>query len=110
MNPIAFLGAAGLKGIANWIWIAIVSALIAAIWAVVAIADRRHENALQTAAKGGAAASVVAGQAQTFNQLGDANHAEQDLRSSGERSAQRHADCLRDSRDRTACERYRPLP
>jgi flagellar biosynthesis/type III secretory pathway M-ring protein FliF/YscJ len=105
----AFLAAAGFRGIANWIWIALVAALVAAIWAFVAIADRRHENALETAAAGGATGAVVAGQTQTLDQLGDANNAQQDLRERGERSAARHDQCLRDARDPAGCERYRPL-
>jgi hypothetical protein len=110
MSVIAtFLTAAGFKGLKNWIWLLIVGAAVAAIFAFVAIADRRHENALETAAAGGAAAAVVAGQSQTLDQLGDANHAQQDLRSSGDRSAARFDQCLLDARDKASCERYRPV-
>jgi len=105
-----FLAAAGFKGLKNWIWIAIVGAVIAAIWTFVAIADRRHENALEVAKDAGATGAVVAGQAQTLDQLGDANNAEQDLRSSGERSAARFDQCLLDNRDKRTCERFRPAP
>jgi hypothetical protein len=109
MRTIAsFLAAAGWRGLANWIWIAIVSAIVAAIWTFVAIADRRHENALEIAAQGGAAAAVSAGQTQTLDQLGDANNAEQELREHGERSAARFDQCLLDNRDKSTCERYRP--
>lgn len=103
-----FLAAAGFKGLKNWIWIAIVAAIVAAIWAAVAIADRRHENALDVAADAGALGAVVAGQTQTLDQLGDANNAEETLRSTGERSAARFDQCLLDNRDKRTCERYRP--
>lgn len=103
-----FLAATGFKGLRNWIWIAIVAALIAAAALVVAIADRRHENALDAAKDAGGAEAVLAGQKQTLEQLGDANHAAQDLRNAGERSARRYADCLLDSRDKRTCERYNP--
>jgi hypothetical protein len=105
-----FLGAAGWRGLKNWIWIAIVGAAVAAIWTFVAIADRRHENALQVAKDAGAIGAVAAGQTQTLDQLGDANDAEEKLRSSGERSAARFDQCLLDNRDKRTCERYRPAP
>lgn len=105
-----FLAAAGWRGLKNWIWIAIVGAAVAAIWTFVAIADRRHENALELAAGAGASAAIVAGQAQTLDQLGDANDAAQELRTGGERSAARYSGCLLDSRDKAACERFNPSP
>ncbi len=110
MNPLSFLAAAGFKGLANWIWIAIVGAVIASIWAFVAITDRRHENTLDIAREAGGTAAIVAGQAQTLNQLGDANDAAQDLRTGGKRSAARYSGCLLDSRDKAACERFNPDP
>lgn len=111
MSAIAgWLAAAGFRGLRNWIWIAIIGAIVAAIWTFVAIADRRHENALEVAAGAGASAAVVAGQAQTLDQLGDANNAAQELRTGGERSAARYAGCLLDSRDKAACERFNPGP
>jgi hypothetical protein len=110
MGAIAtFFAATGFKGLKNWIWIAMISAIIAAIWVFVAIADRRHKNALDVASNAGAAGAIIAGQAQTLDQLGDANNAAQDLRSAGERSTLRYSTCLLDSRDRAACERYNPL-
>jgi len=104
-----FLAAAGWRGVRNWIWIAIIGAIVAALCTLVAIADRRHENALEVAKDAGAIGAVVAGQAQTLDQLGDANNAEKTLRSAGERSAARFEQCLLDARDPTGCERYRPL-
>lgn len=109
-REVNWLLAAGFKGLKNWIWVAIIGAVVAALWVAVAIADRRHENTLEVAAQGGAASANAKGFTQTLDQLGDANHAEQNLRELGERSAQRHADCLRDARDPSTCERYRPLP
>lgn len=105
-----FLAAAGFRGLKNWIWIAIVAAAIAAIWAAAAIADRRHENALETAAAAGAAGAVRAGHEQTLDQLEDANNAEQDLRELGPRSQLAHDECLRNNRNRAACDDLRPLP
>lgn len=111
MSTIAtFLAAAGFKGLKNWIWIVIVAAVVAGIWAFVAIADRRHENALEIAAEGGAAGAIVAGQQQTLDQLGDANNAEQDLRSAGDRSQLAHDECLRNNRNKRSCDDLRPLP
>lgn len=103
-----FLMAAGFRGVANWIWIAGISAFVGLLFALVAIADRRHENALDAAAQGGAAEAVMAGQEQTLKQLENANEAEATLRSDGERSARRYADCLRDARQKERCERYNP--
>lgn len=105
-----FLAAAGWRGLKNWIWIAIVGAAVAAIWTFVAIADRRHENALEVAKDAGAIGAVASGQTQTLDQLGDANDAEENLRGSGERSAARFDQCLLDNRDKRTCERYRPAP
>lgn len=110
MSAIAtFLAAAGFKGLKNWIWITIVGAAVAGIWIIVAINDRRHENALEVAKDAGATGAIVAGQAQTLDQLGDANNAEQDLREHGERSAARFDQCLLDARNPAGCERYRPI-
>jgi hypothetical protein len=104
-----FLAAAGFRGLKNWIWIALIGAAIAGVWTFIAIADRRHENALDVAADAGAMGAVVAGQAQTLDQLGDANNAEDNLRSSGERSAARFDQCMLDNRIKRTCERYRPI-
>lgn len=105
-----FLAAAGFKGLKNWIWIALVGAVVAGLWLFVAIADRRHENALETAAAGGAGRAIAAGHEQTLDQLEDANNAEQDLRSAGSRSQPGFRECLRNNRNRAACEDLRPLP
>lgn len=107
---VAFLGAAGFKGIKNWVWIAGVLGFIALIWMVIAVADRWHENSLQTAKDAGAVEAIVAGQNQTLEQLGDANAAEESLRAGGERNADRYADCLRDAIEPANCERYNPDP
>jgi hypothetical protein len=90
-----FLAAAGFKGLKNWIWIAIVGAAIAAIWAFVAIADRRHQNALEAAAQSGAANAVAAGQQTTLDQVKDAKHAADQIRS--DRGFVRYCQCVRDA-------------
>lgn len=79
-----------------------------AIWAVMSIASNWFEQALDTARESGQAEAVAAGHEQTLDQLGDANNAEADLRTSGERSAARYSECLLDSRDKQACERFNP--
>ncbi len=93
----------------GWIALVVVALLIAAVTAAVLISDNREERLIDTAKDSGAAEAVITGQTTTLDQLGDANDAEQDLRSGGERSAARHAECLRNSRRPAACERYRPL-
>jgi len=95
MNPIPFLGAAGFAGIRNWIWIAIVGALIAGVWAFVAIADRRHENALEAASTAGAASAVAAGQQTTLDQVKDAKDAADQIRN--DRGLVRYCRCVRDA-------------
>ncbi len=86
-------------------WILLLLLLLAAgRWAIGTWMDRT----IDTAAEAGATSAVVKGQAQTFEQLGDANNAEQDLRSGGERSAARYGECLRNSTRKAACERYNP--
>lgn len=101
----AFLAAAGFKGLKNWIWIAIIAAIIAAIWAAVAIADRRHENALDVAGQAGAAGAIAAGQQTTIDQVKDAKHAADQIRN--DRGFVRYCQCLRDAAPRFAgnCQR-----
>lgn len=101
-----FIGSIAPKG---WIAIGVVALLIAGVTAAVLISDNREERLVETAKDSGAAEAVITGQTTTLDQLGDANDAEQDLRSGGERSAARHAECLRNSRRPAACERYRPI-
>jgi hypothetical protein len=95
--------------LAPWVAGAALVAIIGLLAALLmAIADRWHENTIAVATEAGATGAVVAGQAQTLDQLGDANHAEQNLRSSGERDPKRYAGCLLDSRDKARCERFNP--
>ena len=104
-----FLMAKGLFNIARWGWIVIALVGFALIvWAIIGTYDNTLDDARKVSREAGEAGAVMAGQAQTLNQLGDANAAEQDLRSTGERSPKRHDDCLRDSRDKGSCERYDP--
>jgi hypothetical protein len=70
------------------------------------VLDNSGKRTVAVAKDAGATAAVASGQAQTLDQLKDANDAEQDLRSSGERSDARYTQCLQDSRRREACERY----
>lgn len=103
-----WLLAAGARGIARWVWIALIAAAMAAAFVIVAIAKNRDAALIETATDAGAAEAVIAGHETTFEQLEDADDAEQDLRSSGERNAARYDDCLRNSRTGN-CERFRPL-
>ena len=103
-----FLVSKGFAGITNWIWIAAVAALIALAFVVVAIAKNRDAALIETANDAGVTQAVNAGHETTFEQLENADDAEQDLRSSGERSAERYAGCLRDDRNGN-CERFRPI-
>ena len=106
----SFLAAKGLFGLARWGWLVIALVGLALIaWAIIGTYDNTLDDARETGREAGASGAVIAGQNQTLDQLGDANDAEQDLRSAGERSAERYAGCLRDSRRKAACERYRPL-
>lgn len=100
-----FIGSIAPKG---WIALGVVALLIAGVTTAVLISDNREERLVETAKDSGAAEAVVTGQNTTLDQLGDANDAEEDLRFGGERSAARHAECLRNSRRPAACERYRP--
>lgn len=71
--------------------------------------QRKGEAIVRTATEAGSAKAIATGQARTLDQLKDANDAQQDLRSSGERSDARYQQCLLDSDRPAACERYRPL-
>lgn len=91
----AFFAATGFKGLKNWIWFAIIGAAIVGIWLVVAIADRRHENALDVAEDAGAAAAVMAGQQTTIDQVKDAKNAADQIRN--DRGFVRYCQCVRDA-------------
>lgn len=108
-----WLGKAGLGGFRNYVWIVGIGLLLAAIAGAVIIADNFVEDAFdsteQLGREAGEVGAVIAGQEATLDQLGDANDVEQDLRAGGERSAERYAGCLRNSRRPGACERYRPF-
>ena len=84
----------------------IIAALL--VFMVMRIAAGWFQQTIDTAKEAGASEAVIAGQTSTLDQLGDANNAEQDLRSSGERDPRRYADCLRDSRDKGRCGRFNP--
>ena len=97
-------------GVRNWVWLAGLAIIAAFAFMVIEIADNRDKRMIQTAEESGASASVIEGQNQTLDQLGDANNAEQEIRNAGERSAARYDDCMRNSRRPAGCERYRPQP
>ena len=93
----------------GWIAIGVVALLIAGVTAAVLISGNRDDQLIETAQEGGAADAVITGQNTTLDQLGDANDAEQEIRTGGERSAARYDDCLRNNRRDGACERFRPI-
>lgn len=101
----AWLTTKTLFGLARGAWVGIAAAALiaAALWlnAREAADDRQNREI-------GAQSAVIAGQRQTLDQLGDANDAEANLRAGGERSADRYNECLRNSRNKPACERYNP--
>lgn len=92
----------------GWIVIAAVGLVIAAITAVVLIADNRDKRMIETAQDSGKSEAVIEGQNQTLDQLKEANDAEREV-NRRERNAARFDQCLQDSRDAARCERYRPL-
>jgi hypothetical protein len=102
---------AWLSGFTPRAWLILGAALALIIAGIVAfkVLDNAGKRTVAVARDAGATAAVATGQAQTLDQLKDANDAEQDLRASGERSATRYAQCLRDSRRPASCERYRPF-
>lgn len=102
---------AGTKGIARWVWILMIAGVLAAIilsarFFITTAFDRTEELGREAGESG----AVIKGQNQTLDQLGDANDAENDLRSGGERSAARYEQCLLDNTRPGACERYNPDP
>lgn len=100
----AFLLAKGLLGMKNWVWIAVMSALVAAAFVVVSIADNTVESGLDRAEQSGASKAVAEGQAVTLDQVGKANEAEQDIDRGGAAAVD---GCVSDARgDSTGCERF----
>lgn len=98
----------GLTG-RGWLVIGGAAALIVAGVVAFKVLDNSGKRTVAVAAEAGASTAVVKGQAQTLDQLKDANDAETDLRAAGERGAARYDQCLQDSRRPAACERYRPF-
>ena len=92
----------------GWLIVGAVLALIFAGVVAFKVLDNGGKRTVAIAHEAGAVGAVATVQAQTLDQHGDANHAEQDLRAGGERSAARVAQCLQDSRRPVACERYEP--
>ncbi|WP_375290422.1 hypothetical protein [Qipengyuania sp.] len=105
----SWLVARGAFGLARWAWLAIaVTGLVLIAWAAIDRLADTVETATETGRTIGGQEQVIAGQARTLDQLGDAKNAQTDLRSAGERSAARYEQCLLDSDRPAACERYRP--
>jgi hypothetical protein len=93
----------------GWLLVGGAAALVIAGIVAFKVLDNSGKRTVAVARQAGTVEAVATGQAQTLEQLKDANDAEQDLRSSGERSAARFDQCLQDSRRPAACERYRPV-
>lgn len=93
----------------GWLIIGGAAALLIAGFVAFKVLDNCGKRTVALAKHAGTVEAVATGQAQTLEQLKDANDAEADLRAAGERSAVRYAQCLQDSRRKDACERYRPL-
>ena len=83
-------------------------ALGAAALIVIKVATNWFDTTIDTAKDAGASEQIIRGQDQTLGQLGDANDAEKNLNSGGERNATRYAECLLDAREPANCERYNP--
>lgn len=102
---IAWLATKGIAGLARWAWLLIVAAIVLGAVLLARSAEKADDRQNQQI---GAQGAVVAGQAQTLEQAGDAQRAEQELEAAGERSSVRYADCLRNARTKSRCERYNP--
>lgn len=94
----------------TWLAIGGIGLIAAAAIGFVVMVDHAGDRTVKIAAEAGGAVAVAAGQQQTLEQLKDANNAQQDLRSAGERSADRYDQCLLDSERPAACQRYKPVP
>lgn len=80
-----------------------------ALWAGVAAFNSWQDRAIEQARDAGATDAIAAGHETTLDQVKDANNAETELETGGDRSSARHAECLRNSRRPEGCERFRPL-
>ena len=91
------------------IWLAILTALALAAWAVVEIADNSDKRKIDVAKEAGAADAVIGGQRDILTQIERANNAEQEVGRSD--AVTRYERCLRIATDATrpSCERFRPL-
>ena len=101
----AWLTKRALFGLTKGMWVGVGLAALAALYAWLSMreaADDRHNQEI------GAQGAIIVGQKQTLDQLKDAKDAESNL--GGERSGARYSDCLLDSRNKAACERYNPYP
>ena len=104
-----WLSKAGLFGIKNQWWLIIIAGIAALSATLITISKNRDAALVDTGKEAGAAGAVIEGQNQTLDQLEKANAKERELQSAGERSDARYRDCMFDSRDKAACERFRPV-
>lgn len=82
---------------------------VVVVFIVIKVLTNWFDTSIETAKDAGASEVIIRGQAQTLDQIGDANNAENDLMAGGERSRALYADCLRDNTQRPdTCERYNP--
>lgn len=101
-----FIGSIAPKG---WLAIGAVVAVLAIVAVIIANANDILDETRETAREAGESGAVIAGQEQTLDQLEDANNAERDVESGGERSTAAYNECLRNNRRPETCERNRPI-
>lgn len=96
----------------GWLLLGLVAALIIAGIVAFNVLGNAQERtvAVAVARDAGTVSAIASGQAQTLDQLKDANDAERAIEAGGERNAARYAECLQNSRRPAACERYNPEP
>lgn len=89
-------------------WAPLAVGAIIAIGLIYSIATNWFDSAIDIAEDKGAAGAIIQGQNQTLDQLKDANDAETKLRTAGPRNSIAYNECLRNNRNKPACERYNP--
>ncbi|MXO73593.1 hypothetical protein [Alteraurantiacibacter buctensis] len=104
-----FLAARGLFGMARWIWLLIALAGVLALAAAVTGSVRDIVQTItSTAHEGGKAEATAAGHQTTFEQIGEAHEAGNEVRN--DRGSARYDECLQSAAPgyEGNCERYRP--
>lgn len=92
----------------GWAMLGLAAALAVAGIVAFNVLDNAQERTVAVAREAGTVSAIATGQAQTLDQLKDANDAERAIAVGGERNAARFAECLQNSRRLAACERYNP--